>query len=407
MHNIYSVGIYKIYIDRDGLVKIYKVFIFLMILSSCGNQSETSIDIAHRMKNLACMGDVEGFYSHIDNLSVERNLQKLAIEGIKEEVRADPSSLREFKEIVIPSLIVLKWEVMSRDLANGEEGTFCNIQITNVQGNDKNVSILFPDGKTSSWSFEDNSGRLVLVSIVDEAPFDFADLEIGLRSKSKRSVQTKNEVSKQKVDIVSPESKDDKPTEITKSEITSNIIEEDKEVVVAKEEPSKRIEESKQLTNTENMSSQGLSRPGYDFGSGRWGMTKEQVVALEGSSPTSETDSVLKYNGKGAELDYVFSGNKLIRGLYVLSGPSSDEQTYIGDYERVKRLLTNRYGEPQIDQELWTNSTYKDKPDRHGFAVYIGHLSYKAKWVTARSDISLELKSNNYNMMLEAVYRRR
>ena len=134
-------------------------------------------------------------------------------------------------------------------------------------------------------------------------------------------------------------------------------------------------------------------------------------MALEGSEPNSETDSRLKYNGRyngaGTVLDYVFSGNKLIRGQYILRGSSSDEQAYINNYQKTKKLITNRYGKPQIDQELWTNSTYKDKPDRHGFAVYIGHLSYKAKWVTARSNISLELKSNNYNMMLEAVYTHR
>jgi len=43
-------------------------------------------------------------------------------------------------------------------------------------------------------------------------------------------------------------------------------------------------------------------------------------------------------------------------------------------------------------------------PDRRGFALYIGHLSYKTKWSTMRTDVLLELKSGNYDMLLVAFY---
>ncbi|NIU85763.1 MAG: hypothetical protein GWN56_00205 [Nitrosopumilaceae archaeon] len=79
------------------------------------------------MKTLACVGDVEGFYSHIDNISVESNLRKIAIESINEESDSNSQSIKEFQEIVIPSLIVLKWELISRELANRQDGAFCNI----------------------------------------------------------------------------------------------------------------------------------------------------------------------------------------------------------------------------------------------------------------------------------------
>ena len=392
-------------------MKIYKAIIFLLILVSCGNQSETPIEAANRMKALACSGNMEGFYSNIDNFSVENNFKDTASERLKEEAGGDSNSIKEFQEIVIPSLIVLKWEVMSRELANGEEGAFCNMQIVGDGENSKAVNIVFSDGKTSLWGFEERGGKLVLVSIIDEAPFDFADLDLSKRSRTQSAVQTINETLKDELDSGGPDPQEAKPVKISKPENTSEIKTEDKQSKTAIEETSVQKEEPIQSASTNNNSSKSISRPGYDFGSARWGMTKEQVVASEKSKLTRHEDNKLKYsgryNGTGAELDYIFSGNKLKSGRYILYGSSADEQVYIDDYNRVKSLLTNRYGKPQIDQELWANSTYKDNPDRHGFAVYIGHLSYKSTWITARSIIVLELKSNNYNIVLQAVYNRR
>ncbi|MCZ6864664.1 MAG: hypothetical protein O7D98_03505, partial [Candidatus Dadabacteria bacterium] len=91
-------------------------------------------------------------------------------------------------------------------------------------------------------------------------------------------------------------------------------------------------------------------------------------------------------------------------GRYKLIERSADEMGYIRNYLRIKELLSLKYGEPRIDQEIWANASYKDMPDRRGFAVYIGHLSYKTKWSTVRTDVLLELKSGNYDMLLEAFY---
>ena len=54
------------------------LLIVILIMSSCGNYSETAIEIAERMQSLACAGDVEGFYAYVDKLSIEQNLRKIA-----------------------------------------------------------------------------------------------------------------------------------------------------------------------------------------------------------------------------------------------------------------------------------------------------------------------------------------
>ena len=383
------------------------------------------------MKTLACAGDVEGFYSNIDNVSVESNLRKIAIESIKEEKDSNPKSVKEFQEIVLPSLIVLKWELISRELANGGDGAFCNMQLINNPEDEYSVVAIFPDGKTSVWNFEQKSGQLLLVSIVDNTVFDFAELDLGLQRDVKSSLQVRKEVPEEtvkeeapvtieevseenivsNVETKSPEKPEQQPVEITKFETTSVAKVEEQPLAHKEETPEEKEEVSKENIVAEEKVSDDISRPGYDFGSARWGMTKTQVSSLERSSLISDSGNSLKYNGRyngaSAKLDYVFSGNKLLKGTYLISGSLANEQAYIDSYEKLKEHLTSRYGKPQIDQELWINSLYKENPDRHGFAVYIGHLSYQARWITARSDIILELKSNDYNMLLEAKYNRR
>lgn len=77
---------------------------------------------------------------------------------------------------------------------------------------------------------------------------------------------------------------------------------------------------------------------------------------------------------------------------------------YVKNYMSLKELLSSKYGPAQLDEKKWINSLYMDKPERHGFAILIGHLSYRSKWTTARDNIVLKLTSDNYNMLLEAVY---
>ncbi len=395
---------------------IYPALIVVLIMCSCGNQSETPVQVAERMQVFACAGDVEGFYAYVDKLSVENNLKNIATQKIRENI-ANTDDLEEFEEVVIPSLVVLKWEIMNRELKSGEGGAFCNMQAHSDQGDENSINIVFPDGQTSTWHFEKRAGQLILVSILDEEPFDFAGL--GLQSKTRNSFESKNRVSQkasQKTeDIEKPKPSDSKKPLIAKQRSDSNIAldsEQDKKVIDSSKEPVPQQERAPIIVDQAELPS-STEQPirGFDFGVARWGMTRGQVISLESSSPISESANSLKYigryNGIDAELEYVFSNDRLVKGRYLLLGPHTDETVYLRDYKRIEALLTGKFGKPQINEEQWTNSLYKDNPDRHGFAVYIGHLSYRAKWTTNRSNILLELKSNNYNMLLGALYRSR
>ena len=429
--NIFVQSIRKSLRSLDYIVKksnLASVLLLFILICSCGDHSETPIQLTERMKTLACAGDIEGFYSYVDKLSVEKNLKKIALEKIRENIagkgqikNTDPNAVRELKEIVIPSLIVLKWEVMNRELELGEAGSFCNMKVHSETEDNNTINLEFPDGKNSTWGFEKRSGKLILVSILDKDPFDFIDENWGLKSLAVGS--NKDELiaqrsDKEDIDNVNPtqmprllEADRDVMPDWANEEsvqVEENTVH-DNDFVIVEKGSGHDIEPPDRSARDEGRNSTvQISYASYDFGRARWGMTKEQVVSAQGSEPLLEKGDMLKFNGiyqgMGAELTYVFSGNGLVKGIYRLNGNGDDGMLYMRNYLRIKELLSLRYGEPQSDQEIWANSIYKDKPDRYGFAVFIGHLSYKTKWTTNRTDVLLELKSGNYDMLLEALY---
>ncbi|NIU85762.1 MAG: hypothetical protein GWN56_00200, partial [Nitrosopumilaceae archaeon] len=194
-----------------------------------------------------------------------------------------------------------------------------------------------------SWNFEQKFDQLLLVSIVDETLFDFAELDSGLHRDAKIPILLKIEESKENIDTKEPELLEPiekEPVTTTKSNITSDTESNEKQTQALMEEAPDKIEKAPKQTGVEEKVSEDISRPGYDFGSARWGMTKAQVAALERSSLISDSANSLKYNGRyngtNTRLYYVFSGNKLLRGRYLISGTLADKQAYITSYENIK-----------------------------------------------------------------------
>jgi len=420
----------------------FLILLVLILISACGEQLENPVQVFREMKSLACAGDVEGFYSYIDKTTVEKNFKKMTLQRMrgntideKERKGVDPYEIREMIEVVIPNLMILKWEIMSQELKLGEAGSLCNMKVVRELEGEDAIELEFPDGKRSAWGFEKKPGELALISILEKKPFDIIGTDWGLgiiakgplRERSKSSVVVKNNneernIQKSGQEDIKNTAQDGMPilSASRKDVVRSSTNDEnvpmeentglDHEIVVVEEKesiqeigvPDKLIEEKGHSIAAH------VSSASYDFGKAKWGMTKGQIISAEGSKPILERGDMLKFNGsykgEGAELIYMFSGNRLVKGRYKLIERSADEMGYIQNYLRIKELLSLKYGEPRIDQEIWANASYKDMPDRRGFAVYIGHLSYKTKWSTMRTDVLLELKSGNYDMLLEAFY---
>lgn len=153
---------------------------------------------------------------------------------------------------------------------------------------------------------------------------------------------------------------------------------------------------------------QDLSKE-YTFRKTTWGMSREEVKSRETGKVLYDTEKMLIYEGSIAGLDcdivYIFAGGKLVRAKYHITEEHSNENRYISDYKSLKKSLTKKYGQPIMDEHHWKRDLYKDDPQRWGFAISIGDLSYYAAWDTLQTIILLALFGDNYDVTLGTEYK--
>jgi hypothetical protein len=138
-------------------------------------------------------------------------------------------------------------------------------------------------------------------------------------------------------------------------------------------------------------------------------MTKEQVMSSETSEFMQQDDErSLFYKGSVNDLDcriiYVFAYDTLVRARYYIYEEHSNKYEYITDYEKLKEILKNKYGNPTKDRTTWLNSMYKDNPKDWGLAVSIGHLAYFSEWDTESTQIWLMLQGDNHEIKFTVEY---
>jgi hypothetical protein len=153
----------------------------------------------------------------------------------------------------------------------------------------------------------------------------------------------------------------------------------------------------------------------YDFRKTKWGMSKSQVLKAEKNKPECDDcvklptgKSLLGYPSKVLNKDvlisYFFINNQLTNAQYQLNEEHSNKNDYINDYQNFKEVLLKKYGKPIMDEILWRDDLYKDKPQDWGSAVSIGHLRYLCVWKTPTTRIGLSLSGDNYEVSCAITY---
>lgn len=145
-----------------------------------------------------------------------------------------------------------------------------------------------------------------------------------------------------------------------------------------------------------------------DFRKVRWGMTREQVMAVETAPFNQEYPDHLVYdekvNGLKCCLIYVFKKNVLVEASYLVEERFVDDNRYLEEYNSLKGLLAKKYGAPLADQVKWKDDHYKNNPYMWGFAVGDGDLVMSAMWETDRTKLSLVLEGKDFEESLMIVY---
>ena len=144
------------------------------------------------------------------------------------------------------------------------------------------------------------------------------------------------------------------------------------------------------------------------FRNATWGISANQVRALEEGEPIHDKDDVIGYSASVVGLDcwaaYIFVEDKLVRGRYVINETHSNLNVFINDFDNLKHALSKKYSQPSFDNKNWRNDLYQDDFAKWGFAISLGHLVYAASWETEDTKIYLSLTGENYKTSLLIEY---
>ncbi|WP_417550140.1 hypothetical protein [Methylophaga sp.] len=145
-----------------------------------------------------------------------------------------------------------------------------------------------------------------------------------------------------------------------------------------------------------------------DFRGSSWGEDIESVKAKETAQLINQYPTQLVYKAQIAGIDmaaaYIFSDSKLVSAMYISDQKYLNKNKHIGDYEKLKELLTTKYGEPLIDDIKWLANLFRDDPQNHGLAISVGQLIYYSEWKSGNTQITNMLGGENQSISLAIIY---
>ena len=101
---------------------------------------------------------------------------------------------------------------------------------------------------------------------------------------------------------------------------------------------------------------------------------------------------------------YIFVGDQLVRGKYLVLDTYQNRNNYLNAYDELKDSISKKYGSPAEDNTYWLNDLYKDDYSEWGMAVSCGHLSSFSSWDTPDSKINVALYGENFEVTVSVEY---
>ncbi len=147
-----------------------------------------------------------------------------------------------------------------------------------------------------------------------------------------------------------------------------------------------------------------------DFRTFKWGSSFAQIQAQEKMPMVAKVsnDEIVytdELGGSDCQVFYIFNDNdKLESGIYAFTKKYSNPQLYLQDYDKFKKLLTQKYGSPTAEKENWNTNTPKTDKNNFGQAILEGNLSLNTLWNTDRTEIKILLITHDKQPSLEIHY---
>ena len=133
-----------------------------------------------------------------------------------------------------------------------------------------------------------------------------------------------------------------------------------------------------------------------DFRDMKWGMSLEEIVALEGEDYTKQPNGVIRYRdlyvgGYPVEAEYTLEEDSLVQCVYYTTHFENTMQEYLDDFELLKEKYLKKYGTPEYDTKKWADDI--ENPDQQNAlqALAEGRMMYRTGWKSGNTEINLVL----------------
>lgn len=149
-----------------------------------------------------------------------------------------------------------------------------------------------------------------------------------------------------------------------------------------------------------------------DYRNSMWGMNWEEVKAAEGDIVWETEEPVGSANGYYASIGgidffvtFSFDNNGLLcQGTLVYEKNNANYYFYITDFDALAEALTNKYGKPTQEADVWMNDYYKNTKSEQGTAVALGYFYRLYIWETDNTIIQMVLGNQSYEIILGITY---
>lgn len=141
------------------------------------------------------------------------------------------------------------------------------------------------------------------------------------------------------------------------------------------------------------------------LGSILWDITD----ALESYSPTLINGDI-SYIGESkiinipCSLMFQFHESVFYRGGYLLSNSYINDNSYNTDFEKLEKLLSEKYGNPKVIKDLWSTDLFKGKQENIGLALSSGQLERIRYWDLGEYRIVLNIKGEKFKIKTVLFY---
>jgi len=126
---------------------------------------------------------------------------------------------------------------------------------------------------------------------------------------------------------------------------------------------------------------------GHGSRSIRPGMTREEVIAATGATPTADYDSAICCEATAfslpAECWHEFDDDGgLCIGAYDFSRQDADPNEQYGNRLQLTLAYTEAYDNPVSAEAVWPDERHREDPGNWGLAASLGQVMFTAAWET-------------------------